>query len=194
MGVVKNGLPCENFPVLLYPLYLLNGCRKEDSAHCTTVQVVDIPVPLQHRTTTAPPEKAPVRTEIPVSTQHNTTTAPPEKAPVRTEIPVSMQPNSTAVSPEKPPESNIANNIISDDEEEEMMGSWISSLMNWLWNSRQSSRERQPCVWGNCNFLTRPHLPWGIKMQHQPLPATIESPYNPSDTEQGLAWDSEIVV
>ncbi|KAL7543031.1 hypothetical protein ACHAXR_012488 [Thalassiosira sp. AJA248-18] len=150
LGVLKHFVLCENYPILLYPLYLLTGCRNAESAKCTMVNEM---------------------AEMPLSLQQNMTTAP-----------------STELPPNNDVDDNEAN-VVSISEEK--LGSW-TFWMTLPWKTPHSSHLRPACVWGHCNFRSRPYLPWGIRKPHLPLPAiTIDSWSFDSDPETELFWDVE---
>lgn len=171
MGVLKNLVLCENYPILLYPLYLITGCRKEEKKKCSAVHEAEMPFLLKHNIS---------KEERPMNHLNN----------VDIDIHDANEEEEAA--------SSAAANAIDENEhfsEHEPRSSWASFWRDWLWNSLPSMpHSRPPCVWGHCNFHSRPYLPWGIRLQHQPLPSSIDWPIGASDSEQNIFWDPKTLI
>lgn len=184
IGVLRNNVvPCENYPVLLYPF---TGCRKEDGpAYSPTEVGIELPLVLKQSATSAPaPAKLPPNDQSDAHVSNDSSLV--------LSVAETMQQNISDAQTDDIREADDAESPKSTSEE--YTSSWSSFWNGWLWKTPNSSHKQPPCVWGHCDLLSRPYLPWGTRIQHQPLPASIDSLIVASrdqQQEQDEIWDAK---
>ncbi|KAL7548089.1 hypothetical protein ACHAWF_011376, partial [Thalassiosira exigua] len=191
LGVLKKLVPCESYPTLLYPLYLLSGCRNEERAQHVNA--------LGDEDTNATFERSPMNraTGLPMQSNVNDASSPKNKtdfdedtsqfAASQGKTPtVSEEPALASSLPSLPVEisaSEDSNDIFPSDDR---TSSWNTFWMHILRKSGNSPEMLPLCVWGHCKSRSWPVLPWGIRTKHLTLPPTLDfrshdSPHSPPD-------------
>ena len=177
-GVLRHSVLCENYPTFLHPLLLLTGCREgRRGATCEmSHEVVEV-----HMSTAL--HEVAVATSLsdddPIGMHgslegivdgSNQTVTGDNVDQNRSEHAIN---ESTLV--------NITSGIIDSVKNAVSLISFLKNWLNWSlswewkWWGGHYTRKMPPCVWGRCNFILRPHLPWGVGLSHVVLPSAIDS-------------------
>jgi hypothetical protein len=165
---LKNEVSCDRYPTLLYPVYLLTGCRNEEKTECAAAAERETSPPISME-----PSWMTELSDIP-PVSNNSTDAPVSEETTGT--------NNSTIAP-VPEEITVSQDL-----------SWI----DWLWGAPQSDQiiSKPPCVWGHCNMRSRPHLPWGTKTPHQNVPKAIRDSSSSTvcPEHMGLLWRDEMAL
>ena len=171
-GVLRHSVLCENYPIFLHPLLLLTGCR--EGGRGTTCKMYEVAVQKPN----------PLR-EVAVATMSNDDRNDRIDEMTIQKVTDSADEKDEFQLEDATKESQHINNTVKASNSKKNVESWTTLLSRWLWNwqwswewkwrAHQYTRQMPPCVWGRCNFLLRPHLPWGIGLRRPALPTTIDS-------------------